>query len=312
MRLHTSVSYLDKVMASDSVVLDFYNLGEQQNKLQLADLLFHGVDEVYLEDDDQTIEQSKNILVKRYLKDLKIKRKTENAQARKPLYDLYFNASLSDAEVKSLQKKKGCFHGNHNSDPAPLFGEYVQHFDTSEKMSWEFASPMFEPHNSVVIIDPYLFTRFALNGLIEMFRKILPRRLQEHYHITLIGRRSNLNDGILLQIDIEGFIQQLKMELSAHALHVTVEYFFCNQHEFHDRYIFTNNTAVFLGSGVSILAGNTPFKEGSWLAYRPYKRINFDGRQGVFFYKVMQRKLRTICSWLNQSGYRNFQNPLLQ
>jgi hypothetical protein len=69
---------------------------------------------------------------------------------------------------------------------------------------------------------------------------------------------------------------------------------------------------AFLGSGVGIIPGEVkrPYHEGTWVVYRPYKRISFNGKEGVFFYEVMQRKLKVIKKWLNDSGYPVLKNPL--
>jgi|GEM_PF-4743727 hypothetical protein len=61
-------------------------------------------------------------------------------------------------------------------------------------------------------------------------------------------------------------------------------------------------------------AGDTrrPFKEGTWLAYRPLKRINDNGKQGVFCAHIEKKKLHTIQKWIQDSGYATIKNPLLQ
>jgi hypothetical protein len=153
-----------------------------------------------------------------------------------------------------------------------------------------------------------------------MFRKVLPKKLKQTYHITLIGKPRPpkkeygppIVSNILESNEIEKKIQLLKNELLSHKLKVELEFFFCNQPEIHDRYIFTNNMGAFLGSGVGIIPGEarTPYHEGTWVVYRPYKRISFNGKEGIFFYEVMQKKLKVIKRWLNDSGYPSVRNPL--
>lgn len=316
MRLHTHIGYIEKLLAKGRIdFVDQGNMAAVQQYMLLSDLFFHGIKEVHLEDDDSVIENSDIPLIKHFIKQGRIKPKQTITPLSTPTFDIHFDDSKQDHELKSSEKASGCFYANSKSDTQPIFGEYIQHFDRSENQDWGFATPLFSPHNSVVIVDAYLFTNHGMNGLISMFRKVLPKKLKQTYHITLVGkpRPTDKESNILAEKIIKEKIELLKNELQSHGLAIDLEYFFCIQPEIHDRYIFTNNMGAFLGSGVGIVAGDTwtPYHEGTWVVHRPYKRINFNGKQGVFFYDVLQKKLKVIKRWLNDSGYQVIKNPLI-
>lgn len=316
MRLHTHIGYIEKLLAKGRIdFLDQGNMVAVQQYMLLSDLFFHGIKEVHLEDNDSIIENSDIPLIKHFIKQGRIKPKQNNTRVSLPTFDLHFNDNIQDPELKSSEKASGCFYANSKSDTKPIFGDYIQHFDRTENQDWNFAAPLFAPHNSVVIVDAYLFTNHGMNGLISMFRKVAPKKLKQLYHITLVGRPKPIKkeSNILEEKIIKQKIELLKNELKSHGLTIELEYFFCNQPEIHDRYIFTNNMGAFLGSGVGIIPGEarTPYHEGTWVVYRPYKRISFNGKEGIFFYEVMQRKLKIIKKWLNDSGYHFILNPLL-
>lgn len=94
-----------------------------------------------------------------------------------------------------------------------------------------------------------------------------------------------------------------------------IEYFIYNRSDFHDRYLITNNCCVFPGSGIDIIKDGKTRKEGTWTVFRPYKKVNVDEQEGVFFFKIMQKKIATLKRWAekssNYSEERGIKNPLL-
>jgi len=321
MRLHTHIGYLEKHLAKGKIdFLDQTNMADVQQYMLLTHLFFDGIKEVHLADDDSVIENSNIPFVTHFIKEGRLKPKQASKTAAAKTFDLHFDDNIQEAEVKIAEKKSGCFYANATTDTEAIFGEYIQHFERTIPHNWDFAAPLFEPHNSVVVVDPYLFTHAGLNGLAAMFRKIVPLQLEQTYHITLVGKprpqqqpnRPPVVSNILKINEIESHIVLLAQDLRSRGLTVDLELFYCKQPDMHDRYIFTNNMGAFLGSGLGIIAGDvrTPFHEGSWVVYRPYKRISFNGKPGIFFYEVMQRKLKVIKQWICASGYLHIINPL--
>ncbi|HXL57076.1 MAG TPA: hypothetical protein VN958_12505 [Chitinophagaceae bacterium] len=91
-----------------------------------------------------------------------------------------------------------------------------------------------------------------------------------------------------------------------------VEYHIFNNEEFHDRYLITNNACIFSGYGIDIIKNERVKKDSTWIAFRPFKRVNVNGDNDVFFYNVMQKKLAMMKKWVEKSTNKISSNPLFK
>lgn len=314
MVLHTSLSYLQEM--ESKATIDFFdeeNTRLAKAQMQWFDLVAKGIKVIELDASDDAIENCNQPLIKHLFRNGRLRPQHNHGRFKTPFH---LFAYIQDAkESKRFQKQTGAFYISHSSTAENVFGQYLHHFDIREENTWEFATPVFAPHNSMVVADPYLYTRHGLEGLLAMMRCVVPKQLKQPYYIALIGKpfQENFASNILRQGEIENYCESLQQELKSYGLNIILEQFYCNQHKFHDRYIFTNNAIVFLGSGVSVLAhdSGTPHKEGTWIAVRPYSRLNELGRDGVFLAELIERKLKTFYKWLHFEGYKEVANPLI-
>jgi hypothetical protein len=196
-----------------------------------------------------------------------------------------------------------------------LFSQRFVTYNRSKPQNWSFAAQMFQPHHSLVVADPHLYKDDGVNGFKSLLKIIQPKCLGYPYWITLIGNSSERPHSLNLynREAISKFSESIERQIVDKGLECRVETFVYNGADFHDRYIITNNLCVLPGYGVSIVKpdNETPKKEGTWTAARPFSRIVYNGKQGVYFEKVMKEKLGTIGRWIKVSGGKA-RNPLIR
>ena len=197
-----------------------------------------------------------------------------------------------------------------------LFVNQLVTYNRQTAKSWDFATKLFQPHHSIVIADAYLFNEQGANGLLALLKHIQPKCLGYPYWLTLLGSNADRKNsfGLFHPDQIRKLINDMEVLFEEANVPFAVEAFVYNGPDFHDRYILTNNLCVLPGYGVSIVKNGkeTPHKEGTWTAARPFSRVMYNGQQGVYFEKVMQEKLRTIAGWIGRGDKNGSGNPLLQ
>ena len=209
--------------------------------------------------------------------------------------------NIIDEKAKQFEE----YHGYHciNSDIgfSKLFSERVKSFQKDEGTNWNFAKEFLKPHNSIVLADPYLFNPDTLQSVKELLIAVTSPELIGNYYLSLIGTSNkSKNDERFILGKIEQFKSELKMIFP--NLKLVVEHHFCNVSDFHDRYIITNNTCVFTGYGLDMIKKDKAIKDTTWVAFKPFKRLNVNGIDGVFFYKIMQDKLKEMRRWIDRNG----------
>jgi len=196
-----------------------------------------------------------------------------------------------------------------------LFAQIIVSYNRSKPKSWLFAGEMFNPHHSLIVADPHLYKEDGAKGLISLLKIIQPKRIGYPYWITLVGSSGErLHSNNLYNLDDIGKLAKtIEDLLGKDGLPFRVETFVYNGKDFHDRYIITNNLCVLPGYGVSIVKDGKeiPFKEGTWTAARPFSRVVYNNKKGVYFEKVMHEKLKTIRQWIGSGDRNGSGNPLL-
>lgn len=189
-------------------------------------------------------------------------------------------------------------------DDESLFVNQLVTYNRQSPKSWDFATNLFQPHHSIVIADAYLFNEQGAQGLLALLAHILPKCLGYPYWITLLGSDAGRKNsfGLFQPEQIRQLISGIEALFEKDSVPFEVEAFVYNGPDFHDRYILTNNLCVLPGYGVSIVKNGkeTPHKEGTWTAARPFSRVVYNNQQGVYFEKVMKEKLKTIRHWIGK------------
>jgi predicted nucleic acid-binding Zn finger protein len=197
-----------------------------------------------------------------------------------------------------------------------LFVNQMVTYNRQSPKSWAFATNLFQPHHSVVIADAYLFNEQGTQGLLALLAHIQPKCLGYPYWITLLGSDAGRKNsfGLFQPEQIRQLICDIEALFEKAGVPFVVEAFVYNGHDFHDRYILTNNLCVLPGYGVSIVKNGkeTPHKEGTWTAARPFSRVVYNNQQGVYFEKVMREKLKTIRQWIGRGDRNGSGNPLMK
>ncbi len=316
---YLSYAFLEDVV--NNTQIDFLNPDEtinNQTRLKLVDLIFHGLT-VYIDEDHQKIDErieaeNGNPLLKYLIKNSRIKYVPNNfSELRTEPMDLikkqqhsitFFGLSKNmNGILNEYQNKSGHHFLTIQSDISQLFKETIKSFERDDKLSWTFASNLFEPHNCLIVADVYLFEN--LDCLYELLRQIINYKLEQPYILTLIGKSNNITE-----LQVGNRIDTFRKRLI--RFNIIVEYHICNRPDFHDRYIISNNTCVFSGYGIDLIRNNTKVvKESTWTAFTPFKRLEIDEETGVFFYKILTKKLQVFKKWISSSSSPNSSNPLL-
>lgn len=218
---------------------------------------------------------------------------------------------VNDKKAKRFEDYHGYHCINKEQNVSILFDEKMQNFQADEFVNWSFAKDFLSPHYAIVIADPYIFKSATMQSLKELIDNVTSKRLQGNYYISLIGssRKNGMEDEKFISKNIETLKEDLDNLLP--NVKIIFEYHFCNSEDFHDRTIITNNTCIFSGYGLDMIKKEKSVKDTSWIAFKPFKRLNANGKSGVFFYKIMQNRLKQMRKWIDNNGDNQTTNPLL-
>lgn len=215
------------------------------------------------------------------------------------------------SRIKDYQDKSGYYFLTPSTDNQLLFDEEIETFERSSQKTWAFAERFFNPHHSIVVADPYLYKEVSRRSLKEMLEKILPKKLLTPYHISLVGSDKNRKNDLPDANNITEWAAGLRNWINTIVNTASFECHIYNKEDFHDRYIITNNTCIFSGYGLNIIKNNHETqRDGTWLALKPFKRVNVNGLKGVIFLKIMKDKLGIIKTWIGNSNSPDSSNPL--
>lgn len=328
MTAYCKIDYLKSLTANNRIdYMDENYTVVAQSKLNLLDFLLTGAVVKTDLSPDEIAHQFDNPFIKSLMKSGRlISAKNQFDSFKNDINLGFINAKIDLSTIflfdgisieQSTQLEE--FHGYHfigdQNTLSNLFELKIQSFQRNQITNWQFAKSFLKPHNAIVIVDPYLFKVATLSSILNIIKSVASSKLKGEYFISLIGsnKRRGLNDDDAF---IKKQIEKLKAEIqnSLPGVKLKLEYHFCNNEDFHDRYIITNNICIFSGYGFDIIKNDKCIKETTWLAYKPYKRLEADGKTGVFFYKIMQDKLKQIRKWIDK-GDKGDQgqpiNPLL-
>jgi len=216
-----------------------------------------------------------------------------------------------DGMLNEYSQKTGNYFFSLSSKLDSLFEERLQNFNVTEQISWDFAKGFFDTHHSIILADPYLFKDDSLKAIDKLMEIVLPKKLVGTYHISLIGSDENKGDRLPTKQVIERWVKSFSEKLNR-DVKVAVEFHICNNEDFHDRIIITNNACIFSGIGFGMVKNNSSKKDTTWIGFKPFKRVNTNNNNSVLVYKLMQQKLSTLKSWIQKSNQKTTQNPLFK
>lgn len=231
---------------------------------------------------------------------------------------------LADAQTNNLKRLEDSF-GYHCLDfknYSSIFKESIQLFKrNSERTDWKIAREYLQPHNSLLIVDPYLFTTSGFTPFLEFLRAILPAKLQSKYHLSLIANKYIAeHNSININEAKEKLINLLSTSLKAFSLEIHLfnkvpvgnpnNLPHASPEDFHDRYLISNNACIFSGRGLDYIKTYQMKYEGTWLIFKPFSKITLE-KEGAFFTKVIEKKIKGFKKWIEQSDYNISQNPLV-
>ena len=214
--------------------------------------------------------------------------------------------------IEGLEKQSGCHHFSTSSNHECLFYDQIETFQNKSTFKdWGFAKRFLNPHHSIVIADPYLFTTSdgSINSIKELLGSLNMDSLNRDYHVTLIGKKI---DNLAKGIQIQKWIKELMTQFERKNINVNIESFIIANKDFHDRYIITNNSFIFSGYGIDIIKNNKQTKESSWVAFKPFKQVISNEDQKVFYVSIMKEKLSILRTWIIENKNNEPMNPLLK
>ncbi len=218
-----------------------------------------------------------------------------------PIAFLLLN-NKSEKKLNQYIRYSGLHCLNINSDLSILTEVKVKDFNKEiQYQNWDFAKPFLIPYHSIVIADPNLYKKETLDSVKNLLLNTLSITLKVKCTITLIGKtrgRGIHEEPNRLLNNVDAFKADLLSSFKGNE--PEIEHFFTDEEDFHDRYIITNNTSIFSGYGLDIIKNGKVTKDSTWIAFKPFKRLNIDGRRGALFYEVMLGKLKTFKTWIKE------------
>ncbi|OLY90710.1 hypothetical protein BUE76_01460 [Cnuella takakiae] len=231
--------------------------------------------------------------------------------ARQPQSLYFLSATYSGEKLSQLCRQTGFYCFGPKPEAGRMFQDRVQDLVGRDKTTWQFLEELLQPHNAMVIADPYLFTENAVEACMKMVDSVVPRQQKCPYYLTLIGRSrgGSLNEIPLSMI--KSRVDKIRQAVTRILPHAVVEFHTANRPDFHDRLIITNNVMIYSGSGLDAIGRNgEATKDSYWVAVSPYKRLSHNGVEGTFGYKAIKNKLERFNNWIKQSELAQTSNPL--
>ena len=234
---------------------------------------------------------------------------------------LFLLNSKHNGSISRCENSYG-YHCITSENYSAIFKDNVQLFKESSAItSWNFAKDYFKPHNSLLVVDPYLFTYQGLNSFYDFLETVIPKELKTVYHLSLIAYENPNNNGINIfkaKEELKSFMISVGLTNPKLELHL---FDYCKKEErnlftypspldFHDRYLISNNACVFSGRGLDYIKKQKMSYEGTWIVFKPFTRISLE-EESVFFAKVVEEKLMGFKKWIKQSKNSISTNPLV-
>lgn len=325
MTAYCSMAFLKKLTSDfGSDFVNFENLNRAKYSIDLIDFLLYGCqvktdlseEEIELNFDDPYVKclmkRGKIVSAKDQFNTFDKNHGTFFFEKMDEQVPLLLMNSLTEVEEKSIEDAQGLHCISSKDKISVLFEEKTKTFLNKNPTDWLFAKEFLHPHNAIVIADPYLYTNDTLSSLVSLLKSTVSKSLKKKYHITLLGcsRRKGIKDdeAFLIKNIVRSKLQLIE---SFPTLNINLDYHFYNGEEFHDRYIITNNTCIFSGYGLDIVKNGVSKKDGTWLAFKPFKRLTINGKEGVFFFSIMKEKLKLMSGWIEKEDKLKSSNPLL-
>lgn len=225
-----------------------------------------------------------------------------------------FFSDLSTSESIKNEERFGHYFNNSESKLDRLFEISAFNFNPIDKVKdWGFSKEFLLPMNKIIIVDPYLYKKQTLISLEKLLKTIISKDYKGTYHISLIGREE-IKDKYkpLFKDDLIKHYNSFKSIIleSYPELTLSMDQLFLDikNYEFHDRYILTNNSMIFLSNGLDIIRFDEIKKDSTWLGFTPFSRMSLNGLKGAYSNTLKNKKLAVLKEWVRGQSTNN---PLL-
>jgi hypothetical protein len=230
----------------------------------------------------------------------------------------YFLSTTADSLLKQYQEHSGYSFTSDGEGMNLIFGGQLEHFQKDTPKKWEFAQSFLQPHHSIILTDPYLFSENSISSLVSLFESVAPKNLCNKYHVTLIGNPDPGGKGITEKVKYR--IKELRGHVSKLVRSSEVEAHLYRAEEFHDRLIITNNCCIVSGYGVDLISEQRKKfncetkakKESSWIAIKPFQKLVINGEEDVYGFRFIKQKVDVIANRIFKSDNPLSSNPLIK
>jgi len=319
---YCSLQFLEDISTKGQIdLVDPENLLNERVYFETVDLIFNGL--IIKTDSSKGIidEKISNPYINHLIKNARLNPAEDEFKAMRInevnfLQDLkyptivFFLSGFSSAIAKQYSEESGRYFFNSDSDFNVLFEDRIQNFKPNTKIDWKFAKEFFNPHHSLLIVDPYIFKQNARKAVEELLMEIIPDKLKIKYHVTFIGSDINRKNDLPSEQQIRKWVSDMTEKISR-RITCKIDYHIYNKEEFHDRYLITDNACIFSGIGVDMIKDGKVKKESTWVSNKPFKKIKTDNTN-TFFIDIIHSKLSLIKSWILSSNQKISDNPLLK
>ena len=84
----------------------------------------------------------------------------------------------NDLHLEETPEAAGVFVLRNMNIDKNIFTNYYIAYNVGEEWNWELSKSIFHPHHSMVIADPYLYTKNRKEGLFALLEKLKPIKLK--------------------------------------------------------------------------------------------------------------------------------------
>lgn len=325
--LYFTLAYLNKLFEKAQKGFSYFENDYDPNFIAFLDLIFGNESLIKIDSTFQEVENlsKENPFYKKLLKskfgklDFGVRMDDfNNVDTFIPVTDrlpIFFSDVSTAKNTKKNEERCGYYFNNSESILNRLFEVNSFNFSPEAKMDdWGFSNDFLLPMNTIIIVDPFLYKKDTLDSLEKLLMSIVSRNFKGTYHISLIGKsdvenygnKLSKNDLIKIYKIFESNILNAYPELS-----ISMEQLFVPEtnKSFHDRYILTNNSMVFLSYGLDLMKFDNIKKDSTWLGFPPFFRMSLNGLKGAYLNTLKNQKLSILKKWV---GARVSINPLLQ
>jgi hypothetical protein len=323
---YCSYSFFEALAGQSNIdLLDFENLADSKNRIEISQLVFKGLD-VSIDLDAEKINEllekpeSSNQYIRFLIRNgrlrpkkdvfIKIRNNESNFVNDIICFSQFFVSNDYDGITNELEGSTGhLFNSINKSETYQRLSSFqVEPFKKGESKNWSFIKNYNVPHHSILIADPYLLENTT--SLAELVKEFAPIKLKLKYNITLVTQNKK-------KLQSNDIIDKLKIQLNKTLkIDFNIELLIYSGEDFHDRYIITNNFMIYSGYGFGIIDNRQKSKkQSSWIVMNHAKiqDSKIPGNEKPHYVTVMNF-IEQIKNWITRKEIGSsvvFNNPIL-